>query len=161
MMPHEPVLDVMRRTMANLEFIETHASSAGPFEITQLINSFLGAMAHPWEQLKTDLDSIPIEEAISEGWPKLRKERSSDREPSTLGELVRLLRNGIAHGNIDFHPDGQGRIAALRFVNKNKQDRRTWGVIVTPADMRQFLRQFVALVEAIAKDVSSSSGKAA
>ena len=34
MMPHEPVLDVMRRTMANLEFIDAHASSAGPFEVT-------------------------------------------------------------------------------------------------------------------------------
>ena len=126
-----------------------------------MINSFLGALAHPWEQLKTDLDSFSMEEAIAQGWPKLSKERSSDREPVTLGDLIRLLRNGIAHGNIDFHPDGKGRIAALRIMNNNQQGLRTWGTIVTPADMRQFLQQFVALVEAIAKNADSSSGKAA
>ena len=147
--------------MANLEFIETHASNAGPFEVTQLINSFLGALAHPWEQLKTDLNSMPIEEAIAHGWPELRTERSSDRQPVTLGDVIRLLRNGIAHGNIDFHSDGTGRIAALRIENKNKQGRRTWGTIVAPADMRQFLQQFVALVEAIAINADSSTGKAA
>jgi hypothetical protein len=49
MMPYEPVLDIMRRTMANLEFVEEHKSDIGPFEVTQLLNSFLGALAHPWE----------------------------------------------------------------------------------------------------------------
>ena len=38
MMPHEPVLDLMRRTLANLEFINRHVSKKGPFEVAQLIN---------------------------------------------------------------------------------------------------------------------------
>ena len=35
----------------------------GPFEVTQLINSFLGALAHPWESLKSELNEITIDEA--------------------------------------------------------------------------------------------------
>ena len=47
MMPHEPVLDIMRRTMINLEFVQRHAGGAGPFEVTQLVNSFLGGTRAP------------------------------------------------------------------------------------------------------------------
>jgi hypothetical protein len=35
--------------MANLEFIERHAGAGGRYEVTQLVNSFLGALAHPYE----------------------------------------------------------------------------------------------------------------
>jgi hypothetical protein len=52
MMPHEPVLDIMRRTMRNLAFIGQRVSIGDPFEVTQLINSFLGALAHPWGKLE-------------------------------------------------------------------------------------------------------------
>ena len=34
--------------MGNLDFIEQHKSDDGPYEVTQLINSFLGALAHPF-----------------------------------------------------------------------------------------------------------------
>ena len=47
MPPTEPIRDVVRRTMANLQFIEGHASARGSYEVTQLVNSFLGALAHP------------------------------------------------------------------------------------------------------------------
>jgi hypothetical protein len=74
MMPHEPVLDMMRRTMANLAFIERNATSGGPFEVTQLINSFLGALAHPWESLKHELNGMSLASATERGSPKLEKE---------------------------------------------------------------------------------------
>ena len=43
----EPLLDIMRRSMANLAFVEAHAGPSGPYEVTQLINTFLGALTHP------------------------------------------------------------------------------------------------------------------
>jgi hypothetical protein len=46
-MPIEPVRDIMRRTMQNLKFVEGHRGANGPYEVTQLLNSFLGALAHP------------------------------------------------------------------------------------------------------------------
>jgi hypothetical protein len=50
MEPFEEVKDLMKRTMFNLRFVEEHKARNGPYEVTQLINSFLGAMAHPWER---------------------------------------------------------------------------------------------------------------
>jgi hypothetical protein len=88
MMPHEPVLDIMRRTMANLAFIEQRASTDGPFEVTQLINSFLGALAHPWETLWKELNSISISDAERQGWPIPRAERPTDQAPTSLGDLI-------------------------------------------------------------------------
>ena len=38
-MPTEPLLDIMRRSMANLAFVEAHAGPAGPYEVTQHINT--------------------------------------------------------------------------------------------------------------------------
>ena len=159
MMPHEPVLDIMRRTMANLAFIEQSASSHGPFEVTQLINSFLGALAHPWESLRNELNSMSITEAESQGWPIPRAERTTDHAPTNLGDFIRLLRNGVAHGNISFLADGKGQIAALRIENRNR-GRRTWGVIFTPENMRRLLERFVTLVEDIDKQARRPSRSA-
>ena len=69
MMPFEPVLDIMRRTMENLEFVERHANKDGPYEVTQLINSFLGALAHPWEEFQAELLQMPLADAAAKGWP--------------------------------------------------------------------------------------------
>jgi hypothetical protein len=69
-MPTEPIRDVMRRTMANLAFIERHKSDSGPYEVTQLINSFLGALAHPWEDMKSELRHMGLANASARGWPR-------------------------------------------------------------------------------------------
>jgi hypothetical protein len=151
MMPYEPILDIMRRTMANLEFVERHASDDGPFEVTQLLNSFLGALAHPWENLKRELNSISIVDAEREGWPILPRERATDQLPRSLGDLIGHLRHGVAHGNVSFLPGGHGEIAALRIENRYK-GVRTWGAIVTPEAMRLFLKRFVALVEELERE---------
>src|SRR5438876_2348403 len=100
MMPRVPVGDLMRRTMENLAFVEAHADPNGPFEVTQLVNSFLGALAHPWEKFTAELGKVSIAQAEADGWPRLTKEYATDRDPRDLGELLRLVRNGMAHGNI-------------------------------------------------------------
>ena len=151
MMPYEPVLDIMRRTMANLEFIEEHKSDDGPFEVTQLLNSFLGALAHPWENLKEELNSISLEDVEREGWPNPQRERETDQLPSSLGHLIGHLRHGVAHGNISFLRGGHGEIAALRIENRYK-GVRTWGATVTLDAMRRFLDRFVALVEELQRE---------
>ncbi len=153
MMPYEPVLDIMRRTMANLEFVEQRASKDGPFEVTQLINSFLGAWAHPWEALRDDLNSLSIADVREQGWPIPSEERKSDQSPSNFGELIKLIRHSIAHGNISFLPGTQGQIAALRIENWRSR-RRTWGIIINVPDMRAFLVKFVILVEDMAKSTA-------
>jgi hypothetical protein len=75
MMPHEPVRDIMRRTMKNLKFVEACAGTDGPYEMMQLINSFVGALAHPWETYRDDLTAISLAAAHIAGWPAIGKER--------------------------------------------------------------------------------------
>ena len=41
--------DFASRTMANLEFIEKEAKQGKAFEVTQLINSFLGVFIFAWQ----------------------------------------------------------------------------------------------------------------
>ena len=153
MMPHEPVLDLMRRTMVNLAFVEGRATQDGPYEVTQLINSFLGAVAHPWESLRNELNSILIEDAANQGWLIPQPELVSDQVPMYLGDLIRQLRNGIAHGNITFLPGRHGEIAALRIVNRDRSGKRTWGAILTTEHLRRILERFVSLVEEIDVEV--------
>jgi hypothetical protein len=145
-MPTQPVLDIMRRTMANLEFVEARSGPNGPYEVTQLMNSFLGALAHPWEAMCNDLNALPLSEAAKRGWPEIGKERPTDEDPTSVGELIRLLRNGVAHGNVEFLPDGRGPIRALRLWN-TRGNRRTWGAIVTVGNARNLLTRFVDLIE--------------
>lgn len=149
MTPSEPIMDIMRRTMANLAFIEEHASLDGPYETTQLVNSFLGALAHPWEAMRPELTAISLVEAEARGWPSIQKERAEDRDAENLGDLIRLIRNSIANGNIDYLPATDGRITALRIWNTLPTGVRNWGAIVTVADLRAFLLGFAALIEAI------------
>jgi hypothetical protein len=78
-----------------------------------------------------------------------------------LGDFIRLLRNGLAHGNISFLPSRQGQIAALRIENRNDRGRRTWDVIITPEDMKQFLTRFVALVEELDQQAGQGRHKIA
>lgn len=149
MNPTDPIRDIMRRTMENLAFVEAHATLKGPYETTQLINSFLGALAHPWEAMKPELTALSLEEAEARGWPTIEKERAQDRDPESLGDLIRLVRNSLAHGNIDFLPGQDGRIAALRIWNVPPNGQRNWGAIVNVADLRAFLRCFADLTEEI------------
>jgi len=161
-MPSEPVRDIMRRTMLNLAYIEDRAQLDGPFEVTQLINSFLGALAHPWEALKEDLMGLSLAEASARGWPKIAKERATDRDPQALGDLIRLVRNSFAHGNVTFLPGPNGEIQALRIWNTSGSNgRRTWGAIIAVADARLFLTRFAELAEEIGSGRSTTAPRTA
>jgi hypothetical protein len=155
MMPYDPVRDVMRRTMANLEFIEAQKGRNGPFEVTQLLNSFMGAICHPWEAYRTELCTRPLVDATAVGWPKIEKERPRDHEPESVGDLVRLMRNSIAHGNMEFLPSAAGEIRALRIWNEER-GKRTWGALITVEDMRKFLTCFVELAEILGTQAGST-----
>jgi hypothetical protein len=151
MMPSEPVRDIMRRTMDNLEFVRAHARANGPpYEVTQLINSFLGALAHPWETYKADLNALSLASARNDGWPVIDKEKTDDRDPTSLGDLIALMRHALAHGNVSFLPGVSGEIQALRLWNvPPTTKKRDWGTIITPDNMRTFLERFVALAEGL------------
>ena len=151
-MPQEPVPGLLRRTMFNLSFIESSAGSDGPYETTQLVNSFLAGLAHPWEKYKQELKQKTIEDAVRDGWPELRKKQDSVYDPKNLGDLLRLVRNSFAHGNLEFQSTQGNKITHIRFWNEDpKQDYRpTWGTIASTDDMRKFLTKFAELAKSLA-----------
>lgn len=102
----QPVLRLVYRTIENYEFIDRNKTSSGPFEVTQLINSFLAVVAHPWDQLldKDKLKQVGIEsrrfkECGFPEFPSLPVEGTPSRADDAH-ELLRVLRNGLAHGNM-------------------------------------------------------------
>lgn len=112
--PVESAPEVMRRTKANLEFIQREreerkraghdVDQEGPFEVTQLANSFMGAFAQPFEALfklqspsETIREDLKILEKIllEEVW-------YSAPETPSLEHSLGYVRNAFAHGNIEF-----------------------------------------------------------
>jgi len=140
-MPTHPVRDVMARTIANLDFVRAHATDDGPYEVTQLVNSFLGALAHPWERLRRDVARESIASATERGWPRLEKERPEDVEPRDLADLLRLVRNAFAHGNIEYQSENGRDITHVRIWNE-RHGRRTWGTRLDIDTLRTFLERF-------------------
>lgn len=148
MQPVDPTLEIMRRTMRNLEFIERHRDlERGPYEVTQLVNSFLGALAHPWErQFDKRLRGWPLDEARKQGWPIPHCQ--SGNKPRTLGYLLRLVRNAFAHGNLEFHGPLGGEIREIEIWNIDPDTgAETWRGRFDVGDLRQFLLCFVRLAE--------------
>lgn len=137
----ERLKEVMDRTMCNLRFIHDRCSDDGPFEVVQLVNSFSGAMAHPWEEMKR-LKSLnlsqSIEAARDRGWPVLDKELPTDSDPKDYGEMLRWIRNGFAHGNIDFK-NANGSIVRIQVWNCPIGRPRNWGTVVDVRVMEDFL----------------------
>ena len=145
--PEKGKLDIMRRTMRNLEFVETHRDlKRGPYEVTQLVNSFLGALAHPWEDLKEELNELDLMEAEQRGWPIPQGEGPYEEEPKNLGDLLRLVRNAFARGNITYRGPKNGEIEIVEFWNNRfRMKEVTWRASLNVHDLRLFLNCFVAL----------------
>ncbi len=145
MMPDVPVRDVMHRTKDNLDYIWRRKDERGVWEVTQLVNSFLGALAHPWEQWQHEPQlKLSLADAQAQGWPTVEKDDPRDEDPQNLRDLLRLVRNAMAHGNVEFLNDGNNEIRAVRFWNEDG-GWRTWGATLDVPTLRQFLDCFIQL----------------
>jgi HEPN family protein len=142
---YQPVKDLMHRTMYNLKFIEDLKGPNGPYEVTQLINSFLGAMAHQWEEWRKELTEITLEQAQQEGWPVIVTDEESEDTPKSLGDLIRVMRNAIAHGNLAFVSLSQGGEIEMVDLWNRGGGKDTWRARVHVKDLRSFLDRFFEL----------------
>lgn len=146
-MPKDRVRGLMERTQENLDFVQKHKTVKGPYEVTQLVNSFLGAFVHPKEAW---IDRIPETPPPSD-WPAIPTD-AGYAAPKHCRDLVRLIRNGMAHGNFDLLPDAgdPDEIGGLRIWNNNpKTCSKTWGTELAIADVEKLLRAFIKLMIAI------------
>jgi len=111
------VRDFAFRTQKNLEAIDALVAAHGDaFEVTQLINSMLGLLVFPQQKYVEDIPKTPLAELARTGWP-IPQVRGDFEQVRDLNQLIRYLRNAVAHFNIQFIDDGRGNIAVLRVWN--------------------------------------------
>ena len=144
--------------MSNLELIDSELKRAkaegknvdwyGPYEVTQLVNSFMGAMVHPWERVwSVDRKYSPqgtedIQSVLSEIDVKCG-------EVKGIGETLGMFRNGFSHGNIEFLKSGND-IGAIRIWNcQPRGGRKTFEATISIPQLRRFLEAFVRLAETL------------
>lgn len=149
---------IMDRSIQNLEIVNRLRSDRlasgvdvereGPHEVTQLINSFLGALIQPWEEIRED---DRLGEALREpltrlrqrnlNWPIPETELAEDQEPRTYFRLLSLMRNAFAHGNLDLIGSGTD-IDRVRLWNECNCGSRTWGTSLSVRELEDFLYFF-------------------
>lgn len=94
---------------------------------------------------------LTVAEAVKQGWPKINKERAGDIDPKTLHDLVRLLRNRMAHGNVAFRSGPNGEVAGLQIWNVSR-GKRDWGTVLSTQGLRNFLFSFARLAEQLCEE---------
>jgi HEPN pEK499 p136 len=151
------VRDFVSRTRANLAVIDRlhEQDSTSPFyEVTQLLNSLLGLVVIPFARLLDDkrgeahghllndrLSQRPITETGVADFPLVRLNRTGGRGPSNLYELLRGVRNAIAHADIDFNGSG-GQIAEVILHCQISRRQRKWDMTFTVRELRVFVEAF-------------------
>jgi hypothetical protein len=156
----------MYRTITNYEDIKHRAAHGGRFEVTQLINSFLAVLAHPWDRL-LDKDalskrSVHSKEFRAFGFPYMTRLQRDDGTPTDDAEnMLRLLRNSVAHGNMELlsrqklrelRPQGaiprvhEKEIAGVRIWNM-RGETETWSTVLDITEMEATLKAMMRLCE--------------
>jgi hypothetical protein len=143
----DEVREIMNRTMANLRFIDCQkALGTNVFEVTQLINSFLGALALPWEKYESQLNQMALASPPSNRWQSIKNELPAGTNPASVGLLIKKLRNAVLHGNIEFRPEHPAEIDSVILWNTpNGKMNRTWQTTLNLTDIKAALEEFVTL----------------
>ena len=164
----QPVLLLMYRTIEHLSFLDRHKAHAGPFEVTEVIIWFLGVFAHAWDHLldKEILEREPItspsfRQCGFPAFPCLAVE-GEPFEIASIFDLLRVVRNGMAHGNMELLDRHQlrrlrqigplprikeGEIAGIKLWNRNDAGRITWCTALSVFELRDALTAMMRLCE--------------
>ena len=137
--------DFIYRTEENLRTIQGLAKSdnSKAFEVTQLINSLLGLIVLPKEK-ELIRGSDTLQRLEKDGWI-LPRRTGGNAKVSTLLQLVRQMRHGIAHWNIQFHSKNKA-IVEIQIENRWKKMRKgkqeevfEWGGAFTVDALHNFV----------------------
>jgi hypothetical protein len=146
MMYEDMIRDFALRTRKNLRAIdELHSKGADVFEVTQLVNSTLGLLVFPQQRYVESIPEIPLDKLQQMGWP-VPHTRRGFAQVAHLRELIRYLRNAIAHCNIKFLEDGENQIRGLRVWNVRSNGRRNWEAELNVADLRDLTERLIELL---------------
>ncbi len=157
MMYEDVIRDFARRTRTNLRAIDRLFSEGyDVYEATQLVNSTLGLLVFPQQRYVDSIPEIPLDQLQVMGWP-VPQVRGGFAQAQNLRDLIRRLRNAVAHFNIEFIGDAQNRIRVLKVWNTLPNGRRTWEAELTVDDLRHLAERFIELLLNEPADDSGSS----
>jgi len=139
--------ELISRTETNLRAIEKlHKQGVTVYEVTQLINSLLGLLVFPRETFLKQIPIISRNSMIKEDWP-LPDEQIS--QVQYLRELVRNMRNAVAHFNIELITHGN-EIEGIIFKDYALQDKDKtnplWIGVYRVDQVRRFVDKFLASI---------------
>jgi hypothetical protein len=141
-------LGFAERTRKNLAYIEAAFSSGADVHVvTQLANSLLGLIALPVERdLARPFRDLQLNELIKQGWPRWVINRG---DCQTLEELLRHLRNAVAHGHMLFSSDSRLlEKVAIEFADfKRGAVEAHWVARIQGPGLRDFSLSFSRLIE--------------
>lgn len=139
--------DYTYRTRMNLEYIEKviqENPEAELFEVTQLINSMLGLLVFPFEKMRFMIPETNLSQLKEQGW-SVPKITGKFPEVITLRQLIRYLRNAVAHFNMDFIPNDDGLIEGVKVWN-TFEGRITWRAEMNIHELRDIVYRFTDLI---------------
>lgn len=149
MMYEDVIADFAKRTEANLQTIRRLAKEDGAapaFEVTQLVNSMLGLLVFPQQRYLDRIPETPIADLAREGWPIPEVIGDHPQVPN-LRQLIRMLRNAVAHFNLEFEPGVGNEIKGLIVWNTEpRTGDKTWKARLTVTDLDAITTKFVALL---------------
>lgn len=146
--------DFIDRTETNLRLIEEYTSRGNDkaYEVTQLINSLLGLIVLPKEKELVKASDLLLE-LSEQGWV-FPVACCGTKNPRTLPQLVRHIRHGIAHWNIDFISAPDKTLSGVRITNNlitTKKGKKNitieWAGEFTVETMRRFVKRLAALAK--------------
>ena len=129
--------EFIARTQKNLKAIECLKQKGGEvYEVTQLLNSMLGLLIFPKEKLYKKIQPKNWDMMVKEGWPL---PSGDNAKVSDLEELIRKMRNAVAHINIELVNDGN-EIIGIRFSSYHRKGQN-WTGVYDIASLREFVNK--------------------
>ncbi len=141
------IKDFVVRTNKNLEYIEEKKENGDEvYEVTQLVNSFLGLIVFPkekaWDQIRKIQDFQSIMDNIE--FDIRINTYSYKRRCMNLKNFVYHVRNAVAHGGIElFHDNNE--IKSIAFYDCIKNKRRIveeFNIVMDISQIREFVKLF-------------------
>jgi hypothetical protein len=137
-------------TRKNLRFIiEARRNNQDVHPVTQTVNSMLGLLVFPQQKgFDNSIDSLPLTQLFSAGWPRVQV--TQEEYPTrTLGDLIKHMRNAVAHRLITFSSDSRDSTEVVITMSDRPSKRKpiNWSAQVYANDLQEFSLKFIDLLE--------------
>ena len=141
------IKDFVVRTNRNLEYIEEKKENGDEvYEVTQLVNSFLGLIVFPKEKAGEQIRRISDIQTIIDDieFEVRRNTYSYKRRDINLKNFLYHVRNAIAHGGIEFFHNNN-EIKSISFYDYRINKRRIveeFNIVMDISQIRKFVKLF-------------------